>query len=91
MAFHFDPLVLYENCEEEYRDTVKVLFDSVSAEQIAWISLGAFRFMPPLKSVIAQRFPDSKIIYGEFVPGLDGKMRYFKPLRISLYKKIESL
>ena len=89
-AFHFDPLVLYENCEEEYHDTVKVLFDSVSAEQIAWISLGAFRFMPPLKSVIQQRFPDSKIIYGEFVPGLDGKLRYFKPLRIELFRKMAS-
>jgi hypothetical protein len=28
------------------------------------------------------------MIYGEFIPGLDGKMRYFKPLRIELYQKV---
>jgi spore photoproduct lyase len=46
--------------------------------------------MPSLKSIIQKRFPDSKIVYGEFIPGLDGKMRYFKPLRIALYRKMIS-
>jgi len=46
--------------------------------------------MPSLKSIIQKRFPDSKIIYGEFITGLDGKMRYFKPLRIELYRKMVS-
>ncbi|MCJ7542506.1 MAG: DNA photolyase, partial [Desulfobacterales bacterium] len=40
--------------------------------------------------IIQKRFPKSKIIYGEFISGLDGKMRYFKPLRIDLYRKIVS-
>ena len=44
--------------------------------------------MPALKPVIAQRFPDSKIVYGEFITGLDNKMRYFKPLRIALYRQM---
>jgi spore photoproduct lyase len=30
------------------------------------------------------------MIYGEFISGLDGKMRYFKPLRIELYRKMIS-
>jgi spore photoproduct lyase len=42
--------------------------------------------MPALKPIIQQRFPASSIVYGEFIPGLDGKMRYFKPLRIRLYQ-----
>ena len=69
---------------------LKQLFAHVSPENIVWISLGSFRFMPALKPVIQKRFPDSKIIYGEFISGLDGKMRYFKPLRIELYRKIAS-
>jgi spore photoproduct lyase len=44
--------------------------------------------MPSLKSIIQKRFKKSKIVYGEFIPGLDGKMRYFKPLRIELYRKM---
>lgn len=88
LAFHFDPIVLYNGCEKDYQRTLRKLFTFVTAESIAWISLGSFRFMPALKPLIEKRFPASKIIYGEFVAGLDGKMRYFKPLRISIYQTI---
>jgi len=90
VAFHFDPLIIYPGCEEEYKNIIQQLFSSISADNIVWISLGSFRFMPGLKSIIEQRFSDSKIVYGEFIKGIDGKMRYFKPLRIRFYKKIIS-
>jgi spore photoproduct lyase len=88
LAFHFDPLILYEGCEEDYRRLVRRLFSSISPGSITWISLGSFRYMPSLKPIIQQRFRKSKIVYGEFIPGLDGKMRYFRPLRIELYRKM---
>ena len=88
LGFHFDPLLIYDGCEEEYMQVVEQLFANVSSKNIVWISLGTFRFMPSLKSIIQKRFPDSKIIYGEFISGMDGKMRYFKALRIDLYRKM---
>ena len=88
LAFHFDPLILYEGWEKDYRRLVKELFRSVSAKNIVWISLGSFRFMPALKPIIQKRFKKSRIIYGELIPGLDGKMRYLKSLRIELYRKV---
>jgi spore photoproduct lyase len=88
LGFHFDPLVVYDGCEKEYTSVVEQLFSNISYRNIVWISLGTFRFVPALKPIIEKRFPNSKIIYGEFISGLDGKMRYFKPLRINLYKKI---
>ena len=88
LAFHFDPMVLYDGCEEAYREVVTRIFDHVEPDNVAWISLGAFRFMPALKSIVQQRFPQSKTVYGEFVPGLDGKLRYFKPLRTELFRKV---
>lgn len=90
LAFHFDPMIIYEGCEEDYRQVIIQLFSTVSPENIVWISLGTFRFLPSLKPVIQKRFPDSKIIYGEFISGLDNKMRYFKPLRIDFYQKMAS-
>jgi len=90
LAFHFDPLVIYDGCEAEYEAVINGIFDHVSQDNILWISIGSFRFMPLLKTIIEKRFPESKIPYGEFVPGLDNKMRYFKPLRIRLYKRIVS-
>jgi spore photoproduct lyase len=88
LAFHFDPLVIYDGCEREYEQVVAALFTDIRPENLVWISLGTFRFMSPLKKTIEQRFCDSKIAYGEFIPGLDGKMRYFKPLRIRLYRRL---
>jgi len=88
LAFHFDPMFIYPGCEAEYQEVVKRLFSRVSPENVVWISLGTFRFPPSLKTIVQQRFPKSRIVYGEFIPGLDGKMRYFKPLRIALYRKM---
>jgi len=90
VSFHFDPLVIYKGCEKDFRKVIEQMFKHVSADNIVWISLGSLRFMPSLKPIIQKRFPDSKIVYGELIPGLDGKMRYFKPLRIALYRKIVS-
>ncbi len=88
LAFHFDPIILYDGCEADYERVVKQIFSYVSADRVVWISLGTFRFMPALKALIQKRSPKSNIIYGEFITGLDGKMRYFKPLRIEIYQKI---
>lgn len=88
LAFHFDPMVIYEGCEAEYRAVVADIFSHVAPQSVVWISIGTFRFMPDLKPILQQRFPDSRILYGEFIPGLDGKMRYFKPLRIRLYQAV---
>jgi spore photoproduct lyase len=88
LAFHFDPIILYDNCREEYLEVVDRIFTIVAPDNIVWISLGTFRFMPDLKGVIQQRFARSKIVYGEFIQGLDRKQRYFKPLRIEIYKAI---
>lgn len=88
IAFHFDPMVIYDGCEKDYEEVIRLLFSRIRPESIIWISLGTFRFMPPLKRIIQERFPNSKIVYGEFITGLDGKMRYFKPLRIALYRHV---
>jgi spore photoproduct lyase len=88
IAFHFDPVVIADGCEADYRQVVERLFAAVPPEQIVWISLGAFRFMPDLKPVVQRRFPDSRIVYGEFIAGLDGKARYFKPLRMKVLRSL---
>jgi spore photoproduct lyase len=90
LAFHFDPVVLYKGCEEEYQLVIQKLFARVSADNIVWISIGSFRFIPELKSIIQNRFSHSTIVYGEFITGLDNKMRYFKPLRLNFYQKMVS-
>jgi len=88
LAFHFDPLVDYEGCQDAYQRVVDKIFKKIDPDNIVWISLGTLRYMPDLKTTIQSRFPESKMIYGEFVPGMDGKSRYFKSIRIAIYRGI---
>ena len=85
LGFHFDPLFHYPGWREDYLRSVEMLDRYIDPAGIIWISLGAFRFMPELKPIIRKRHPASRVLDGEFVPGLDGKLRYFKPIRIELY------
>lgn len=85
VAFHFDPIIDHPGWQKEYVETIDRLFEIVPAESIAWISLGALRYLPSLKEIGIQRFPQSRIYYNEFIQGLDGKSRYFRPRRVALY------
>ena len=88
LAFHFDPIIEYSGWKEGYLETIDLLFKSVPPESIAWISLGALRYLPRLKDIGIQRFPGSRIYHNEFIMGLDGKSRYFRPQRVEMYKHI---
>lgn len=88
VGFHLDPLIDYPGCEEEYERLIEKLFSNIAPEKITWISLGTLRFLPELKSIMEKRFPASPLPAGEWVPGLDGKLRYFKNRRVELYRRL---
>lgn len=84
LGFHFDPLVPHAGWKEEYRRTLDLLAEHVDPERIIWLSMGCMRYLPELKSIIRRRRPESRVLDGEFILGLDGKMRLFKPIRIEM-------
>jgi spore photoproduct lyase len=88
VGFHFDPLIYFPGWEEAYRRTVERLGALVPPGAVAWISLGGLRFLPPLRHLIHRRFPLSRIADQEMVLAPDGKLRYFKSLRIDMYARL---
>jgi spore photoproduct lyase len=90
LGFHFDPLVYYEDWESGYREAVKEIFKAIDPTGVVWVSLGALRFPPHLLETVKKRFPASRIPYGEFIPGHHGKLRYFRPIREDMYRKMIS-
>ena len=88
VAFHFDPIIRYSGWEDGYKEAVDVLFTRIDPGRIAWISLGSLRFPPNLKNIIRERFPGTRILDEELIRGEDGKIRYFKPLRLALYREV---
>ena len=88
IGFHFDPMIYYANWERDYKLTVDKIFEYIDPQNIVWISLGALRYPPHLDNIIRERHPQTKIVYGELLPGMDGKLRYFKPIRIKMFSKM---
>ncbi len=90
VAFHFDPIVWHPGWQKGYADTIEYLFSRVPKDRIVWISMGGLRYLPKLKAIAKQRFPNSKMFFEEFVLGLDGKQRYFRDHRTEMYEFVAS-
>jgi spore photoproduct lyase len=89
IAFHFDPIIRYPDWERDYRDLVKRIFSSVrDHRRIAWWSMGGFRTPAALKTLLKKQNRHLPLFSGEMVLGEDGKYRYFRPLRVELYRAI---
>lgn len=91
VAFHFDPIIFYDEAEKEYPQVLERILNHIPPERIAWISLGTLRFPKNLKEIAERRFPESKIYAFEFIEGLDQKKRYFVDVRKRLYLSFKKL
>lgn len=88
VGFHFDPLIYFPGWEREYEKVVKELLTLVPSEMIRWISLGTLRYPLSFKKIILARFRSNPIFMEEMIVGRDGKLRYFKPLRLRIYSRL---
>jgi spore photoproduct lyase len=86
VAFHFDPMIQYEQWDEEYRSVVRAIYSSVKdPANIAWVSMGGFRSVPALKKALRKDNTHLPLFAGEMIAGSDGKLRYFRPTRVAFY------
>lgn len=83
-----DPIIRCEDWHNNYKEMLDMLFDSLDVTKIKFVSLGGFRFLPSLANVIRERNPQSNLLLDEFVQCVDGKRRYFRPLRVEIYKEL---
>ncbi len=90
IGLHFDPLLYYPGWEADYEPFVAQVFTALAPADVAYMSMGSLRFTPGLQEVVRTRFPKNRLMYEELLPGADGKMRYFKPLRTEMYAKMHT-
>jgi spore photoproduct lyase len=88
VGFHFDPILSFPGWEQAYRRLIDRLYGRIARDRIAWISLGTLRYPPKLRNIIERRHPGRRIYCEEMVRGQDGKMRYPRPLRTEMYRKL---
>lgn len=90
VGFHFDPIIITNNVEEEIEEYLKVidtLLENFEARQISWISLGLLRYPKDLSRIATKRFKDTRIYTGEMVPA-GNKVRYLRFIREKVYKPL---
>jgi len=87
LGFHFDPLIIYPGWKEEYRRVVDMIFEKIKPENIVYVSMGALRFISEMKEMLENA--RSFYVTGEFIKGLDNKLRYFRPIRVRLYMDVK--
>lgn len=88
VAFHFDPLIHFQGWEDEYRATIEWIFSRIPKENIAWVSVSSLRYQPEMQDVIRERFPKSKIPFGEQFLAKDRKLRYVQPIRFRMLQLV---
>jgi len=88
VAFHFDPVVAEEGWQDAYGELVGKLFACVDPARVAWVSLGTLRFPSRFLDRWGASLRGNAAFFGEFLPGEDGKLRYFWPLRKAVYRHL---
>jgi spore photoproduct lyase len=88
IAFHFDPVFHFEGWRQAYAKLFSDL-QEFKSEQLAFLSIGLFRYMPELGSVIRKRFPYHEILTEEFFPDQDGKYHYLRSIRKEMYAQFQ--
>lgn len=88
IGLHFDPMIFYNGWEKDYEILVNRIFDAVSPDAAAWISIGSLRFNPEMKKGMENNYPGSRLTCPEMVLGDDAKMRYVKTIRVTMYRHL---
>lgn len=88
VAFHFHPIVYYENWQAEYRKVVEEVLTLFRAEEVAFISYGSVTLIKPVIKEIRKRKLPTKILQMEMVKDPHGKLTYPDDIKLSLFSAI---
>lgn len=89
IGLRLDPMIDIEESDSAYKNMVDEIFSVLDPAKIRDIGVGTIRYKKGLRQkVLAERNTD--LFFNEFIVGIDGKERYFKKIRIDMYKNIVS-
>jgi spore photoproduct lyase len=87
LGLRFDPIINIESRKLHYGKMIDKVFQNLDCAKIRDIGIGGLRYKKGLRQkVLAERNTD--LFFNELVIGIDGKERYFKKIRIDMYKEM---
>ena len=84
VGLHFDPLIHFDNWQDHYQQAIEKIFRAVDPKRVAWVSVSTLRYRKEMQQVMVERFPESKLPFGEQFLAKDDKLRYIQPIRFQL-------
>jgi spore photoproduct lyase len=91
LAFHFDPIILFDGYQKAYGDLIDQVFGEVGKYEVLWWSLGGLRFDSSLKPTVLERFRNSSLLTGDFLLCRDNKYRYPDNERVEAFNLLSGL
>jgi len=87
IGLRLDPMIEVEGSDKIYERMVDEIFTRLDHDKIRDIGIGTIRYKKGLRQKVLSEV-NTDLFYNEFVVGIDGKERYFKKIRIKMYKNI---
>ena len=88
IGIRLDPALIYPGWEKGYKELTRQIHEHLGPQGVESFVIGGFRYSRDLGNRMRARFPAGTLLLPEFVRCEDGKNRYFRPLRVALYRKI---
>ncbi len=88
VAFHFHPMVYYDDWEADYRHVAEHVMTRFNPSEVLFVSFGAMTFINPVVKAVRQRAWSSKVLQMELVPGPKGKVSYPDDIKWQLFGHI---
>jgi spore photoproduct lyase len=88
VGVRFDPVIPFYADLEAYADLIGGIKRASGNNTIHRFEIGVLRFPPGLLEALRRRHPRSPLLRGEYFPDAEGKLRFYRPARIVLYREI---
>ncbi len=85
IIYSLDPVMQYDGWETDYDALIDQLLLLTPRSALERIELSCLHYPRGLSAKSLERFPDSRIFFGELVP-VNGSYRYFRPVRQQMYR-----
>ncbi len=85
VAFHFHPLVYYENWAQDYGNVAKQVTETFDVDEVLFVSFGSVTFIKPVIRAIRERGRPTKMLQMELVPGPKGKLSYPDSVKAEMF------
>lgn len=87
IGLRIDPMINIKNTKKAYNEMIDKIFEKLEKDRIKDIGIGALRYAKGLRQKVLEE-KRTDLFFDELIIGIDGKERYFKKIRLDMFRNI---